>query len=140
MKSTSDKSWKNEEIKSNRDFDLERIVGDKLISQYQLHTLKSRLDNKLVGFYHNKGIIIHPLLHLVIMAKNSKYHHLWSNPSHQIVGLPEVYLEIAIFYMLKRKSYYVHLSRLQGDSSDIVYSSVNNDYSEDHRHYIELCH
>ena len=51
MKSTSDKSWKNEEIKSNRDFDLERIVGDMLISQYQLHTLKTRLDNKLVGWW-----------------------------------------------------------------------------------------
>ena len=51
MKSTSDKSWKNEEIKSYRDFDLERMVGDMLISQYQLHNLKSRLDNKLVGWW-----------------------------------------------------------------------------------------
>jgi hypothetical protein len=51
MKSTSDKSRKNEEIKSKRDFDLERIVGDMLISQYQVHVLKSRLDNKLVGWW-----------------------------------------------------------------------------------------
>ena len=51
MKSTSDNSRKNEEIESNRDFGLERIVGDMLISQYQLHNLKSRLDNKLVGWW-----------------------------------------------------------------------------------------
>jgi hypothetical protein len=51
MKSTSDRSQKNEEIKSKRDFDLERMVGDMLISQYQADILKSRLDNKLVGWW-----------------------------------------------------------------------------------------
>jgi hypothetical protein len=51
MKPTSNRSQKNEEIKSKRDFDLERMVGDMLISQYQAHNLKSRLDNKLVGWW-----------------------------------------------------------------------------------------
>jgi hypothetical protein len=51
MKSTSDRSQKNKESKSYRDYDLERIVGDMLISQYQSHVLKSRLDNKLVGWW-----------------------------------------------------------------------------------------
>lgn len=45
MKSTSNKS------RTHRDFDLERIVGDMLISQYQEHVLKSRLDNKLAGWW-----------------------------------------------------------------------------------------
>jgi hypothetical protein len=35
---------------------------------------------------------------------------------------------------------YVQTSRSEEDYSDIAYSSANNDYSEDHRHYIELCH
>jgi hypothetical protein len=51
MKSTSDRSLKNEEIESKRDFDLERVVGEMLISQYQAHNLESRLDNKLVGWW-----------------------------------------------------------------------------------------
>lgn len=51
MESTSERSQKNEEIKSKRNFDLERIAGDMLISQYQAHNLKSRLDNKLVGWW-----------------------------------------------------------------------------------------
>ncbi|HZA69588.1 MAG TPA: hypothetical protein VE548_07790 [Nitrososphaeraceae archaeon] len=50
MKSTSDRSQKNKES-NYRDYDLERIVGDMLISQYQSHVLKSRLDNKLVGWW-----------------------------------------------------------------------------------------
>jgi hypothetical protein len=51
MKSTSDKSRKNEESKSYRDFDLERIVGDMLISQYQAHILKSKLADGLSGWW-----------------------------------------------------------------------------------------
>jgi hypothetical protein len=51
MKISSDKSRKNEESKSYRDFDLEKIVGDMLISQYQAHILKSRLDNRLAGWW-----------------------------------------------------------------------------------------
>jgi hypothetical protein len=51
MKSTSDKSRKNEESKSDRDFDLERIVGDMLISQYQAHILKSKLADGLSGWW-----------------------------------------------------------------------------------------
>jgi cytochrome b involved in lipid metabolism len=51
MKSTSDRSQKNKESKSYRDYDLERIVGDMSISQYQSHVLKSRLDNKLAGWW-----------------------------------------------------------------------------------------
>jgi hypothetical protein len=51
MKSTSDKSRKNEESKSYRDFDLERIAGDMLISQNQAHVLKTRLDNRLAGWW-----------------------------------------------------------------------------------------
>jgi hypothetical protein len=51
MKSTSDKSRKNEESKSDRDFDLERIVGDMLISQYQAQILKSKLADGLSGWW-----------------------------------------------------------------------------------------
>lgn len=51
MKITSDKSRQNEENKSDRDFDLEKIVGDMLISQYQTHILKSKLADGLSGWW-----------------------------------------------------------------------------------------
>lgn len=51
MKISSDKSRKNEESKSYRDFDLEKIVGDMLISQYQAHVLKSKLADGLSGWW-----------------------------------------------------------------------------------------
>ena len=49
MKITSDKSRQNEESKSDRDFDLEGIVGNMLIFQYQTHILKSKLADRLSG-------------------------------------------------------------------------------------------
>jgi hypothetical protein len=51
MKITSNKSRQNEENKSDRDFDLEKIVGDMLISQYQTHILKSKLADGLSGWW-----------------------------------------------------------------------------------------
>jgi hypothetical protein len=51
MKITSDKSRQNEESKSDRDFDLEGIVGNMLISQYQAHILKSKLADGLSGWW-----------------------------------------------------------------------------------------
>jgi hypothetical protein len=50
MKTSSDNRH-DKESENHRDFDLERIIGDMLISQYQAHNLKSRLDNKLVGWW-----------------------------------------------------------------------------------------
>lgn len=91
--------------------------------------------------------MIHPLLHSVIMDKNSKYHHPWLNPRHNLISLPDVHVLIqqpARFgdgdYLLKQISSYVHLSHLQADSSDIVYSFLNNDYFEDHHRYTGLYH
>ena len=49
MKTISDKNRKNEGSESYRDFDLERIVGNMLISQYQAHILKSKLADRLAG-------------------------------------------------------------------------------------------
>jgi hypothetical protein len=51
MKITSDKSRQNEESKSERDFDLEGIVSNMLISQYQAHILKSKLADGLSGWW-----------------------------------------------------------------------------------------
>ncbi|MPZ07992.1 MAG: hypothetical protein GEU26_16510 [Nitrososphaeraceae archaeon] len=51
MKTISDKNRKNEGSESYRDFDLERIVGNMLISQYQAHILKSKLADRLAGWW-----------------------------------------------------------------------------------------
>lgn len=49
MVTISDKNRKNCGSEKYRDFDLERIVDDMLISQYQAHILKSKLTNRLAG-------------------------------------------------------------------------------------------
>jgi hypothetical protein len=51
MKTYSEKNRKNEENESHRDFDLEVIVGNMLISQYQAHILKSNLADGLAGWW-----------------------------------------------------------------------------------------
>jgi hypothetical protein len=49
MKINIDKNLQNK--RSERDFDLEGIVGNMLISQYQAHILKSKLADGLAGWW-----------------------------------------------------------------------------------------
>jgi hypothetical protein len=51
MKTNSEKNLHNEGSGGLRDFDLEVTVGDMLISQYQAHMLKSRLADRLDGWW-----------------------------------------------------------------------------------------
>jgi hypothetical protein len=52
MKINSKKNLDDEEIEDvRRDFDLEGIVGNMLISQYQAQILKSRLADRLDGWW-----------------------------------------------------------------------------------------
>jgi hypothetical protein len=51
LKLYPEKGQSNEESENHRDFDLERIVGNMLISQYQAHLLKSKLADGLAGWW-----------------------------------------------------------------------------------------
>jgi hypothetical protein len=51
MKTSVKKKRSDEGNESQRDFDLEGIVGNMLISQYQAHILKSKLADGLAGWW-----------------------------------------------------------------------------------------
>lgn len=51
MNINTDKNRQNKGSESHRDFDLEGIVGNMLISQYQAHILKSKLAEGLAGWW-----------------------------------------------------------------------------------------
>ena len=51
MKIYPEKDRSNEGSENHRDFDLERIVGNMLISQYQAHILKSKISDGLAGWW-----------------------------------------------------------------------------------------
>ena len=51
MRTNPEKDWSDEESENHRDFDLEGIAGNMLISQYQAHLLKSKLADGLAGWW-----------------------------------------------------------------------------------------
>ena len=51
MKTNPEKDRSDEESENHRDFDLEGIAGNMLISQYQAHILKSKISDGLAGWW-----------------------------------------------------------------------------------------